>query len=108
MYLYIICENVNGQFKELEVYFDEESAEEVLTDYKSRADGRIYFINTVNALSDHFIIRHKLELKGYRTLKGQYESFKECIKKEYREYSWVLFCLRKGQLISNKQLKKLK
>lgn len=44
MEVYVICENDNRRFIDLEVYFSEQSAEEALIEYKDKQDGRIYFI----------------------------------------------------------------
>ncbi|WP_248622570.1 hypothetical protein [Enterococcus cecorum] len=87
MDVYVICENDNGRFIDLEVYFSEQAAEE--------------------ALSDSFVFRRKIEFLGERTTEGQYRAFKAGIREKYRQYSWILFCLRKGILIDNKKLKKL-
>ena len=108
MDVYVICENDNGRFIDLEVYFSEQAAEEALIEYKDKQDGRIYFINNENPLIDDFVFRRKIEFLGERTIEGQYRVFKAGIRKKYRQYSWILFCLRKGMLIDNKKLKKLK
>ena len=107
MDVYVICENDNGRFIDLEVYFSEQAAEEALIEYKDKQDGRIYFIKHENALIDDFVFRRKIEFLGERTTEGQYRVFKAGIREKYRQYSWILFCLRKGILIDNKKLKKL-
>ncbi|MGK4108813.1 hypothetical protein V4S36_07985 [Enterococcus cecorum] len=108
MDVYVICENDNGRLIDLEVYFSEQSAEEALGEYKDKQDGRIYVIKNENAMSDDFAVRRKIEFFGERTTEGQYRAFKACIREKYRQYSWILFCLRKGMLIDNKKLKKLR
>ncbi len=108
MDVYVICENDNGRFIDLEVYFSEQAANEALTMYKNKQDDKIYFIRIENPLIDDFVFRRKLEFLGECTIEGQYRVFKAGIRKEYKQYSWLLFCLRKGILIDNKKLKKLK
>ena len=107
MDVYVICENDNGRFIDLEVYFSEQAAEEALIEYKNKQDGRIYFIKHEDALIDDFVFRRKIEFLGERTTEGQYRAFKAGIRENYRQYSWILFCLRKEMLIDNKKLKKL-
>ena len=64
MEVYVICENDNGRFIDLDVYFSEQSAEEALIEYKDKQDGRIYFIKKENPLSDRFVFIRKIEFIG--------------------------------------------
>lgn len=107
MEVYVICQNDNGTFIDLEVYFSEQAAEEALIIYKNKQDDKIYFIRIENPLIDDFVFRRRIEFLGERTMEGQYRAFKAGIREKYRQYSWILFCLRKGILIDNKKLKKL-